>query len=253
MATSPLHADRRGSGPRIVLVHGFTQTRRCWGPAAEGLATDHEVVSIDAPGHGLSRHDDADLWASADLLAATGGKGTWIGYSMGARLALHAALARPEVVERLVLIGATPGLRLEADRRARIAADEKLAERLEAEGLEAFLDEWLALPLFVGLTAEEACRAERLENRPEGLAASLRSVGTGRQEPLWDQLGDISVPALWVTGELDVKFGGLADEAAGRCPLADRATIADASHTAHLEQPARFEAEVRRWLDQAER
>jgi 2-succinyl-6-hydroxy-2,4-cyclohexadiene-1-carboxylate synthase len=249
MATAPLHADRRGSGPRIVLVHGFTQTRRCWGPAAEGLAVDHEVVSIDAPGHGRSGHDDAGLWASADLLAATGGRGTWIGYSMGARLALHVALARPEVVERLVLIGATPGLRLEAERRARIAADEQLARKLEAEGVEAFIDDWLALPLFVGLTAEQACRAERLENRVEGLAASLRSVGTGQQEPLWDRLGAIPVPVLWVTGELDVKFGAIADEAADHCPLAQRATIADASHTAHLEQPARFEAEVRRFLD----
>jgi 2-succinyl-6-hydroxy-2,4-cyclohexadiene-1-carboxylate synthase len=122
-----------------------------------------------------------------------------------------------------------------------------------AFNLAHLLDEWLALPIFVGLTAEEACRAERLENRPEGLAASLRSVGTGRQEPLWDRLVDSPVPVLWATGELDVMFGAIAEEAAGRCPLADRATIADASHTAHLERPARFEAEVRRWLDQAER
>src|SRR5688572_10717173 len=49
-----LHAEHRGTGPKLVLVHGFTQTRRCWGPAADALADDHEVVLVDAPGHGQS-------------------------------------------------------------------------------------------------------------------------------------------------------------------------------------------------------
>ena len=78
---SMLHADVEGRGPRIVLVHGFTQNRNCWGRVASGLARDHEIVRVDAPGHGDSSHVRADLstggrvtirlmpehWLSADL------------------------------------------------------------------------------------------------------------------------------------------------------------------------------------------
>jgi len=66
-----LHADREGDGPPIVLVHGFTQTRRCWGPEAADLARDHTVIRVDAPGHGRSaeivaslRKDGVDLGAA---------------------------------------------------------------------------------------------------------------------------------------------------------------------------------------------
>ena len=59
-----------GTGRRIVLVHGFTQTRNCWGPVADDLARDHEVVRVDAPGHGASSELVADLTETAARLAA---------------------------------------------------------------------------------------------------------------------------------------------------------------------------------------
>ncbi len=49
-----LYAEVDGHGPRLVLVHGFTQNRNCWGAIATELALDHEVVRVDAPGHGKS-------------------------------------------------------------------------------------------------------------------------------------------------------------------------------------------------------
>ena len=244
-----LWADRSGAGPRLALVHGFTQNRRCWGAVADDLATDHEVVLLDAPLHGRSAGVVADLVATADLLAATAGPATWLGYSMGGRACLHLAVQRPEVVEALVVLGATGGLASAAARAERVAADEVLARRLEEEGLEAFLDDWLALPLFGGLSPEAQHREARLENDARALAASLRLSGTGAQEPLWGRLHVVEAPVLVVAGELDVRFAAtgerLVDAIGSNAALR---LVPGAGHAAHLEQPHAFLDVVRPWL-----
>jgi 2-succinyl-6-hydroxy-2,4-cyclohexadiene-1-carboxylate synthase len=245
-----LASEVEGSGPRLALVHGFTQDRRCWGPVAADLATDHEVVRLDAPGHGGSSGVRADLPTAADLVVATAGRATYLGYSMGGRICLHAALARPDAVEALVLVGATGGIDDPAARAARVAADEALARRLEADGLDAFLDHWLSLPLFAGLPAGAAGREARLGNDVAGLAASLRLAGTGTQEPLWDRLGRLDMPVLVTAGAEDAKFATAAERLVA-C-IGDNATLAlipAAGHTAHLEQPGAFLAVVRPWLE----
>ncbi|MBW3644464.1 MAG: alpha/beta fold hydrolase, partial [Actinobacteria bacterium] len=187
----------------MTLVHGFTQTRRCWGPVADDLAADHEVVAVDAPGHGRSAQVRAGLWEGARLLAGAGGDATYLGYSMGGRLCLHLALAAPERVRALVVVGATAGIDDPAQRAARRAEDEERARRLEAEGLEPFLERWLAQPLFAGLAEEVQCREERRENTVAGLAASLRLAGAGAQEPLWHRLEELAMPVLVIAGEHD--------------------------------------------------
>jgi 2-succinyl-6-hydroxy-2,4-cyclohexadiene-1-carboxylate synthase len=250
---APLHTAATGNGDRVVLVHGFTQTGDCWGAVASDLARDHQVVRIDAPGHGRSGHADASLPDAAELLGEAGGSGTWIGYSMGGRMALHVALSHPELVDRLVLIGATPGIEDDGERAARRADDQALADRVLAVGVEAFVDEWLALPLFAGLPPTAACREARLGNRADGLAGSLRHAGTGNQEPVWDRLTSLPMPVLWLAGAEDAKFARIAADAAPRCPDATVATVAGAGHTAHLERPGRFRAVVRDWLAQTER
>ncbi len=223
---------------RLVLAHGFTQNGRCWGHFGDRLAVGNETRRVDAPGHGLSHHDDADLWRSADLLVEAGGAGIYVGYSMGGRTAMHAALTHPDTVEGLVLIGATAGLEEAPDRADRRTADSALAERLLNDGLPAFLDRWLALPLFAGLSPQQSAKQERLTNRPEGLAASLRHCGTGTQEPLWERLGEITVPVLIVVGAQDNKF----TEIGHRLVTAFTGTEATlvsipGTHAVHLEQP----------------
>lgn len=244
-----LHADRDGHGPPIVLVHGFTQTRRCWGPAAGELARDHEVVRVDAPGHGRSSEVQADLAAGGRLIAEQGGEATYLGYSMGARFCLHLALSNPELVRGLVLIGGTAGIEDSDERAARRDQDLRTAARIQAEGLEAFLDAWLTQPLFARLPAERTFRSERLENSVEGLASSLQQAGTGSQEPSWQQLDQLMMPVLVVAGALDDKFSALAQRMAAA--IGDNATLARipaAGHAAHLEQPDAFLAALRPWL-----
>jgi len=236
-----LHADVLGSGPRLVLVHGFTQTRRSWGPAASGLARHRQVVLVDAPGHGRSGGVRAGLWDGAALIGDVGGRADYVGYSMGGRFLLHLALARPELVTRLVLVGATPGIEELPDRMERRKGDREWAQLLVDEGMESFLDRWLAGPLFRGLSAEAAGREARLENTVTGLASSLRLAGTGSQEPLWDRLAGLAMPVLLVVGGKDDKFRAIAERMAdGIGANASLAVIEGAGHAAHLEDTGRF-------------
>jgi 2-succinyl-6-hydroxy-2,4-cyclohexadiene-1-carboxylate synthase len=247
---STLHAETAGRGPRIVLVHGFTQSSRCWGPVLADLVADHEVCALDAPGHGRSSAVECDLPGAAARIGDTGGRATYLGYSMGGRFVLRLALDRPELVERLVLVGATAGIDDADERAERRRRDEALADRLLRDGVERFLDEWLAQPLFASLPDELAFRAERAGSTAEGLASSLRRAGTGAQEPVWDRLGGLGMPVLAVAGAHDHRFAATARRMADAIgPSAELAVVPGAGHAAHLEQPTAFLALLRAWLD----
>ena len=122
----------------LVMLHGFTQTRRSWDPIVERLGRRHETVLVDAPGHGASAAAELDLPTAAVDLAGSAGTGTYIGYSMGGRLALHVAVGHPEVVDRLVLVSSTPGIADTDERAARRRQDEALAAGQGIDVVEAF-------------------------------------------------------------------------------------------------------------------
>jgi 2-succinyl-6-hydroxy-2,4-cyclohexadiene-1-carboxylate synthase len=245
----PLHVDIEGTGRAIVALHGFTQNSNCWGPFGVDLAAMGQVAFVDAPGHGRSQHDGADLWEAADLITESAGSGIYIGYSMGGRMALHVALAAQEMVEGLVLIGATAGLQTDEEREERVRADESLARSITIRGVDAFLEEWLALPLFSGLTHETAMMAARQTNRAVGLAASLRACGTGTQDDLWGRLVEITVPVLLLSGSEDRKF---TDICAAMQPLfggsATHLVVEGVGHSVHLEAPGETASLINGWM-----
>jgi 2-succinyl-6-hydroxy-2,4-cyclohexadiene-1-carboxylate synthase len=152
-----------------------------------------------------------------------------------------------------LLVGASAGIEDPRARAARIRDDQRLAARIEREGIASFVDSWMSLPLFatqrrLGEEWLAAARAERLSNSARGLALSLRGMGAGAQPPLHRHLGDLDVPICLVTGERDAKFHGIAVDLAGRLPNARVEVIRDAGHAAHLERPAAFLRVARRWL-----
>lgn len=236
--------ERRRPGVPVVLIHGFGGDKETWllmAPRLRGCP----LVLLDLPGHGASGHDSADLDESGRLIGAVGGAGVYVGYSMGGRMALHLSLAQPELVRALVLIGATAGIEDETERGARRLADETLAEALTDQGLERFLDEWLAGPLFASLSPGQAARQQRLVNRVEGLAASLRTVGTGSQRSLWSELARLDMPVLAMAGLADTKFSEIARRLAKAVGVNAEVAVLPGGHAVHLESPVAAADRVR--------
>jgi 2-succinyl-6-hydroxy-2,4-cyclohexadiene-1-carboxylate synthase len=225
----------------LVLLHGFTQTRQSWRRTVAALGGRYRALAPDLPGHGhaADRRPASFEACAAYVRALAPGPITLTGYSMGGRISLYAALALPDLVQRLVLVGASPGIADPAEREARRRADEALADRIEAIGIEEFATEWGGRELFAGQDARVAvaAHADRLRNTPAGLAAALRGLGTGAMPPLWDRLGELTMPVLLVVGERDTKFREIAERMAAAIPDCRVELIAGAGHAAHLERP----------------
>jgi 2-succinyl-6-hydroxy-2,4-cyclohexadiene-1-carboxylate synthase len=242
-----------------MLLHGFTGSGQAMAALAECFEGSFEVLAPDLPGHGrspLPANYSFDA-AVADLLATLAAYGhrqaCWLGYSMGARLALACAARDPGCATSLVLVGARAGIADPAEREARRQEDEALASRIESAGIEAFVDHWMAQPLLatqrrLGETFLAAARRERLMNTPQGLAASLRVLGPAAQPPLFETLSRIEAPVLLVAGALDRKFATAAQDLARRLPRAEVCVIPDAGHATHLEKPELFLAAAREFL-----
>ncbi|MEQ8718151.1 MAG: 2-succinyl-6-hydroxy-2,4-cyclohexadiene-1-carboxylate synthase [Acidimicrobiales bacterium] len=238
-------------GPVVVLLHGFTGSAAAMEPLAVPLRRTHRVLSVDLVGHGGSAvPDDTSAYSTEAVArhlvglfeALELGDVVLVGYSMGGRIALTLACSRPDLVAGLVTIGATAGLTDPLARAERRASDAALADDIERDGLEAFVDRWMALPLFatqasLGPQALARIRDQKLLNSPEGLARSLRGGGTGSMAPLHDRLARLDTPALFLAGGLDAKYRAIAHELAQLTPAGEARVIDRAGHAAHLERP----------------
>ncbi len=251
-----IHVAMKGddSLPTIVLLHGFTGSTATWQEVSELFNGQFRTVAIDLTGHGKTAVPEdvarysmeqqvEDLEAIFDKLSLE--RFTLLGYSMGGRVALAYAVQYPRRVSSLVLESSSPGLKTIEERAARKAADNRLADRIVADGLPAFVDFWESIPLFASQRAlpeekKRAVRTERLLQREMGLANSLRGMGTGSQPSYWQQLHALNLAVLLITGELDTKFENIAREMMGYFSNARHETIVHVGHAIHVENPAVF-------------
>lgn len=227
--------------PTVVLLHGFTHTGASWDPVVAALAQRYRAIAPDIRGHGAAGpRRPIDLGSCvADVAALAPARFVLGGYSMGGRLALHFALAHPARVERLVLVGASPGIEDGEERRARRESDAALADEMESLDIETLARRWARTPVLAGQSAAvaAAARADRLRSEPSGLTAALRGLGTGELPSLWSRLRELNLPVTLVVGERDARFRGIAAEMGGRLPAARVLTVPGAGHAVHLERP----------------
>lgn len=233
----------------MAALHGFTLTGSQFTPLGVGSLRFH---AADLPGHGRTQIAPIDLPTTITTVAA------WLssferpppllGYSQGGRMALLTALEYPDLVDRLVLVSTSTGVRNKADRDARLRQDEALADRIEAVGLDAFLNEWMEGPVtgtsHLSDEVRRADRSVRTENTTAGLASALRGLGQGSQPFVGDRLGELEMPVLTISGERDEKYERLAAAIAASVPDGRHVSIPDAGHNVVLEAPEEMAAVI---------
>lgn len=257
-----LHYRTHGAARKspVCLLHGFMGSSHDWDEIVDVLSRRMFVVAVDLPGHGqsLKRPDHlytmegvtqalVDVWDEIGIKRCS-----LVGYSMGGRIALYAALFHQLRVRHLVLESASPGLRSEEKRTERRCVDARRADRIEGD-LERFLEDWYRQPLFASLARHDLIEdmiATRRKNDAAEIARALRGLSPAEQPSLWDQIGKLNVPTLLLTGALDSKYDRITGQAAECMPRSERVVVPDAGHNVHAERPQAFLAHVRSFLEE---
>jgi len=236
-----------GEGRPLVCLHGFGGQGRDFSIVADQEARTRPWVALDLPGHGLNGHRTQGLadfeGLMTDLAEALAEPFDLLGYSMGGRLALWAALRLSLPIERLFLVGTTAGVRNEQERAERRGFDADLTARLEGQPMETFMAWWRTLPIIQSQTRLPGVYLERLlkgrkEQGAGGLVSAIQAFGTGRFPSLWDELADLSPPTTLIVGEEDTKYRALATEMTAFIPESRLEVVPEAGHAAHLENPS---------------
>ena len=213
--------------PEVVFLPGFMQHADTWSPIAAAVGERYPVRVVDFA-----------TWTFEERLGEIGADdAVVVGYSMGGRLALHAALRHP--FAGLVVLGASAGIEDPDARARRRAADEELAGWIETHAIEEVVDRWERNPVFASQPPELVAvqRPGRLAHSPSELARLLRSAGQGALEPIWDRLPELAMPVLALAGENDGTYRDAAGRIAALVPDGAAGVIPGAGHAAHLEAP----------------
>jgi len=216
---------------RVVFIPGFMQPGDAWRPVADRLGQRYSSVLLD--------HREHTYEGRLDEIAEAGEGAALVGYSLGGRLALHAALREPDRYRALMTVGASAGIEDVAERTARLQADEKLAAWMEIASIGDIVTIWERQPLFAdqsdALIAEQ--RPGRLAQDPAALASVLRTAGQGTLEPVWRELHRLELPVLALAGARDERYSAAAQRLTDAVPDGRAAIVPDAGHAPQLQQP----------------
>ncbi len=247
--------ERRAAGPlECWCLHGAVGIAADWRGLAKQLATSGigtravdlwrflDCCPMPLPDFGIALNADA----SGEVFRGSGR--ALLGYSMGGRMALHALLENAHPWQAAVIVSAHPGLENEIDRASRRASDTEWATRALTGNWQQFLDAWNAQPVLGEASIRDPQASGRLMQRRREIARSFIDWSLGAQEPLWDRLGEISIPVLWIVGENDEKFRTLAERAVSQIPNAHLAIAPGTGHRAPWEAETWFVDQVARFL-----
>jgi 2-succinyl-6-hydroxy-2,4-cyclohexadiene-1-carboxylate synthase len=215
----------------VLFIPGFMQRGDAWRPVAELLPERYPSVMLD--------HEESSFEGRLGEIAEAGAGRLLVGYSLGGRIGLRAALRDPERYLGVVTIGATAGIDEPSLRTARAEADERLAAWMEAAPIEDIVGLWERQPLFADQSEAliEEQRAGRLAQRPLDLAMILRTAGQGVLEPVWHELLRLDLPLLALAGARDEGYVSAAKRMADIAPRGRAEIVEDAGHAAQLQRP----------------
>lgn len=256
------HVDKCGNGFPLLALHGFTGSGDTWKPFCERWKDHSSLIMLDIIGHGQSdspseldryhiesvAHDINKILDQMEINQVD-----LLGYSMGGRLALTFSMLFPHRVRKVILESATPGIELVRDQEERRMKDAKLADMIEKEGVESFINFWESISLFESLTKlpkdkKESLRQQRLRNNQKGLINSLLGMGTGSQPSWWADLNKLKSDVLLITGDQDKKFCNIAEKMTFHLENVDWQVIDNCGHANHVEKSEKFGTIVSEFL-----
>ena len=228
--------------PAIVFIPGFMQPGTAWAAVAERLPERYPSLMLE--------HAEHSYEGRLGEISRVGGGAVLCGYSMGGRLALHAALREPGRYSGLVMVSASAGIEAPETRSQRADADEKLASWMETQGMAEIVTVWERQPLFAdqsdALVDEQ--RPGRLAQDPRALALLLRTAGQGALEPVWQRLDSLTLPVLAAAGSLDERYADAARRISRGVPDGRTVIMENAGHAPQLQRPDEVAAEITAFL-----
>jgi pimeloyl-ACP methyl ester carboxylesterase len=239
-----LYYEVHGSGPAILLTHGYSATSQMWAGQVDALSKNHTLVTWDMRGHGQSDYpEDPSAYSEAATVAdmaavldAVGAPEAVIGgLSLGGYMSLAFHLAHPERTRALLIIDTGPGYKNDEAREGWNRNALATADRYEREGL--------------GNLARGSAEMRISRHRDAtGLARAARGMLTQKDARVISSLPSIAVPAIVVVGANDTPFLAASDYMTAKIPGAQKVVIPDAGHAANIDQPAAFNAALTDFL-----
>jgi pimeloyl-ACP methyl ester carboxylesterase len=238
-----IHYEIHGSGPPLLLSHGYSSTSRMWDGQVAALKDRYQVIAWDMRGHGESDYPtDQSLYSEAltvgdmkALLDLAGAKKAIVaGLSLGGYMSLAFHASHPERVRALMLFDTGPGFKKDQARAKWNETARQRADTLEANGLAA-------------LNTSDEVRLTRHRDAT-GLARAARGMLAQQNDRVIQSLDKVAVPTLVLVGANDTNFLAATDYMAAKIKGSTKAVIPDAGHAANLHQPARFNQAVEAFL-----
>jgi pimeloyl-ACP methyl ester carboxylesterase len=242
-----VYYEVHGSGPALLLSHGFSATREMWRGQIAPLSRHHQLILWDMRGHGRTDSpDDPNVYSEeatvadmASLLDAAGVDPAIVGgLSLGGYMSLAFYLAHPERVRALLLFDTGPGFRNDEARAAWNKRAAETASTFETQGLAAL---------------GSASTATGTHRSAQGLARAARGMLAQRDARVIQSLPHIKVPVLILVGSDDQPFLASADYMAAKIPNASKTVLPHAGHVANLDQPEMFNQAVTGFLESLEK
>jgi pimeloyl-ACP methyl ester carboxylesterase len=240
-----IYYEVHGSGPVLLLTHGYSATAEMWKGNIAALSKRHRLVTWDMRGHGRSDYpldplaysEEATVADMAAILDAVGARKAIVGgLSLGGYMSLAFHRAHPERVAALLIIDTGPGFKKDDAREAWNKRARETGDRYDREGLAA-------------LSSGSAERASAVHRSADGLARAARGMLTQKNSAVIQSLPSIKVPSLVIVGADDTPFLAASDYMAAKIPGARKVVIANAGHASNIDQPKAFDDAVASFLD----